>query len=379
MNEYRTLSADSHIVEPADFWARHIDKQYYDRAPQAYTNDNGEVAFIVDGDKSLGSVGAPSQAGMRFDDPAKVTFEGSWDDVRPGCSQPGPRLKDMEADGLAGEVIFPTLGARLYGVIDGNLLTACFKAGNDWLIEHFGAAYAKIFKPVALLNVHDLPEAVAELERCVEKGLAGGMIPTYPGEDYPYYDPAYDSLWAAAQDLDVPLCFHVAACCAGPGQRSIFTSDWQKPGAAAYSATQDFWVRRSVGSMIFAGVFERFPALKVAIVEHELSWAPYFLKQMDVHYTELSQTAPYRFKNHDLPSDFFRTHIYTTFQEDKLGLQTLPSMIGTDTLMFGSDYPHAESTWPNSQKFLNDLLADMSIEDRRKLTHDNVARLFKFS
>ena len=106
---------------------------------------------------------------------------------------------------------------------------------------------------------------------------------------------------------------------------------------------------------------------------------PYFLRQMDMHYTELSQTAPYRFKDAIVPSDFFRTHIYVTFQEDKLGLQTLPAMIGTDTLMFGSDYPHAESTWPRSQEFLADMLQGQSDDVRRKLVHDNVARLFQFS
>ncbi len=131
--------------------------------------------------------------------------------------------------------------------------------------------------------------------------------------------------------------------------------------------------------MIFAGVFERFPGLKVAIVEHELSWAPYFLDKMDVTYKELSQTAPYRFKDGRLPSDFFRTNIFLTFQEDKIGLDVLSKMLGTDTLMFGSDYPHAESTWPNSRAFLDDMLADVSEDDRRKLVCDNVAGLYKFN
>ena len=379
MSELNVLSADSHIVEPADFWTTHIDKAFAERAPQAHVADNGEVMFLVDGNTPLGSVGAPSQAGLRFDSPEQVSFEASWDEVRPGCSQPEPRLADMHRDGVSGEVIFPTLGARLYAVADGALLSACFRAGNDWLMEQFGGDYRNTFKPVALLNVHDVDDAVRELGRCVRGGMVGAMIPTYSGEDYPYNHPMFDKLWAAAEDLQSPLTFHIAACCAGPGQRSIFTSDWQKPDAAAYSSTQDYWVRRSIGSIIFAGVLERFPGLRFAIVEHELSWLPYFLRQMDMHYTELSQTAPYRFKNEILPSDFFRTQIYTTFQEDKLGLQTLPDLIGTDTLMFGSDYPHAESTWPRSQEFLADMLQDQSADVARKLVHDNVARLFRFN
>ena len=171
----------------------------------------------------------------------------------------------------------------------------------------------------------------------------------------------------------------IAATCAGPGQISVFTSEWSAPDAAAYSSTQDYWVRRSLGSMIFAGGFERFPGLRIAVVEHELAWAPYFLEKMDVTYKELSQTAPYRFKDQVLPSDFFRSQIFCTFQEDKRGLHMLSDMIGTDTMMFGSDYPHAESTWPRSRQFIDDLLAGVDQDVRRKLVCDNVAGLFKFN
>lgn len=378
MSEVRILSADSHIVEPADFWTRHIDPAHRDRAPQARVGDDGTVEFVVDGDIPLGSVGAPSQAGRRFDDPSQITFEGAWAEVRPGCADPRPRRDDMARDGVDGEVIFPTLGARLYGVVRGELRRACFRAGNDWLMREFCAADPNRFKGVALLDCDDVAWSVAELERAVAGGLAGGMIPTYPGEDRPYHLADYDPLWAAAQDLDAPLAFHIAACCDGPGQVSVFTSGWHAADAAAYSATQDYWVRRSLAAMIFAGVFERFPGLKVAVVEHELAWAAYFLDKMDVTYRELSQTAPYRFKDGKLPSDFFRDQIHLTFQEDKIGLEVLMPRIGADTMMFGSDYPHAESTWPNSRRFLDALLADVAEDDRRKLVCDNVARLFKF-
>jgi predicted TIM-barrel fold metal-dependent hydrolase len=379
MTTERILSADSHIVEPADFWSRYIDADFADKAPWARTDDDGNVEFLVDGDTVLGSVGAPSQVGIRFDDPSAVTFEGTWDDVRPGCADPGPRRADMERDGIDGEVIFPTLGARIYSVIRGPLRQACFRAGNDWLIKDFCAADSDRFKGMALLDPDDVSAAVTELTRCVEGGLAGGMIPTYPGEEKPYFLADYDPLWAAAQDLGVPLTFHIAAACDGPGQVSVFTSQWNAPDAAAYSATQDYWVRRSLGSMIFAGVFERFPGLRVAVVEHELAWAPYFLEKMDVTYKELHQTAPYRFKNDKLPSDFFRSQIFCTFQEDKRGLKMLSEMIGTDTLMFATDYPHAESTWPRSRQFINDMLAGVDQDVRRKLVCDNAINLFKFN
>jgi predicted TIM-barrel fold metal-dependent hydrolase len=375
----RVLSADSHIVEPADYWRRHIDRKYLERAPRAYEDENGVVMFVVDKNIKVGSVGAPSQAGVRFDDPSKVTFAGKWEEVRPGCADPNPRMKDLELDGIAGEVIYPTLGARLYGVIGGDLLSACCRAGNDWLIERFYSDELKnVFKPVAQLNVDEVDDAVAELERCAKQGLSGAMIPTYPGEGREYFKDSYNRLWATAQEMNIPLSFHISSARSGPGQLTVFAGDWEKPDAAAFMTTEDYWVRRSVANLIFSGVFERFPNLKFVIVEHELSWAFYFLDKMDNIYREYSQTAPHRFKSGKLPSDFFRTNIYITFQEDLRGVKGLPERIGTDTLMFGSDYPHAESTWPNSQEFLQNMLGDFPEPERRKLVCDNVARLYGF-
>ena len=111
----------------------------------------------------------------------------------------------------------------------------------------------------------------------------------------------------AAESLGIVLSMHIASNRPGPGQVSVFTVNGDEEGAAAFSVNQDHWVRKSVASMIFSGVFERHPDLNVAIVEHELAWAPYFLRTMDWLYSELSQTAPHRFKEGVLPSDYFRS------------------------------------------------------------------------
>ena len=378
MSDAKLISCDSHIVEPADLWQGRTDRAWRDRAPRTETDADGIVHWYVDHDIPLGSVGAPAQAGVRFEDPSKVTFEGRWEEVRPGANDPEARLADMAMDGVIGEVVYPTVGARLYSVVGSELLSACLRANNDWMAD-FVKGRPDLFKGIGMLNTDDVDDAAKELARCAELGLAGAMIPTYPGEARPYDHPDYDRLWAAGQDLGMPLSFHIASPRQGPGQVAVFAGDGQGAGAAAYRATQDYWMRRSLAAMIFTGVFERYPALRIAVVEHELSWMPHLLTQLDRTYTELSQTAPYRFRDAKLPSDFFTTSIYTSFQEDRLGVQVLPERIGTDTLMWGSDYPHAESTWPNSQQFLADILAPLAEPDRAKLVHDNVARLFKFA
>ncbi len=377
MAKHELISSDSHIVEPPDLWVSGMEGRFKDRAPHMVVDEAGMARWYVDGDTPLGSVGAPSQAGLRYEDPESITFEGMIQDVRPGAYDPGPRLKDLEVDGVDGEVIYPTLGARLYTILESDLLSACFRASNDWMAE-FCKANPDIFKGNALINVDEIQKATMELERCARMGLPGAMITTYPGHDMGYDDPAYWPFWAAAQDLGVVLSMHVASNRPGPGQVSVFTTEGTEKGAAAFSVTQDYWVRHSVASMIFSGVFEKYPNLKVAIVEHELAWAPYFLRTMDWHYQELSQVAPYRFKEGKLPSDFFGSNITLSFQQDDIGIM-LRSIIGVDALTWGSDYPHAESTWPRSREVLDSMLADVPPEERRKIVCDNVARLFNFS
>jgi predicted TIM-barrel fold metal-dependent hydrolase len=235
-----------------------------------------------------------------------------------------------------------------------------------------------IFKGNALINLDDIEEGTKELKRCASMGFVGAMITTYPGDDKQYEETGYDNFWATAQDLGIVLSMHVASNRPGPGQVSVFTVNGDEKGAASFSVTQDYWVRRSVASMIFSGVFERYPNLQIAIVEHELAWAPYFLKTMDWHYNELSQVAPHRFGESKLPSDFFHSNISMSFQQDDIGIM-LRDVIGVDCLTWGSDYPHAESTWPRSKEVLNSVLKSVSKEDRRKIVCENVARIFNFA
>ena len=167
------------------------------------------------------------------------------------------------------------------------------------------------------------------------------MITEYPAEDHRYDQPEYEPFWAAAAALDLPLSLHTATRRqgkirgAGPGTLRDASS----------RATKAFYPALSLCDMIFSGVFERHPRLTLAIVEFELSWAPNVLTSMDYTYRERHGEAIYRFKNGMLPSDFFHRNVVLSFQEDAIGIR-LRDVIGTDNMMWGSDYPHSESTFP---------------------------------
>jgi predicted TIM-barrel fold metal-dependent hydrolase len=206
--------------------------------------------------------------------------------------------------------------------------------------------------------------------RAARLGLCGAMISEYPAEDRRYDQPEYEPLWAAAAALDMPLSLHTATRRqgkirgAGPGTLRDASS----------RATKAFYPALSMCDMIFSGVFERHPRLTLAIVEFELAWAANVLSSMDYTYRERHGEAIYRFKNGMRPSDFFRRNVVLSFQEDAIGIR-LRDVIGPDNMiwdnmMWGSDYPHSESTFPQSRKILAEILEGVPEDEQAKPAPD---------
>jgi len=314
-----------------------------------------------------------SHFGWLFEAPGRITFGVSLQDVRPGGWDPHEHVKDMDVDGVSGGVLYPSNGLFFFRIPDSALLSAIFRTYNDWLAE-FCQAYPDRLRGIAMVSVDDVGEGIKELQRAAKLGLAGAMIAVYPLPGRSYSLPDYEPFWAAAQDLDMPISLHTATQRPGPYLPTLDNSSQ----TATQRANIDFWVRCSLSDIIYAGVFERYPKLQVVAVEFELAWIPYFLRMLDYVYIERQQQATYRFKDQMLPSDFFHRNVYLSFQEDELGIQ-LRHLIGVDQLMWGSDYPHAESTWPKSQAILERILAGITESERAKIAGENVARLYHFN
>jgi predicted TIM-barrel fold metal-dependent hydrolase len=369
MSTYTLISSDSHIIEPADLWETRIDRKFRDRAPRL-VHDGEFDQWYADGVK-FGNIGTNQQAGLRFEAPDKLTAGGSMNTIPLGGVDPHAHVKDMDADGVAGGVLYPSQGLTVYRVPDSELLSGIFRAYNDWLAD-FCKPFPKRLKGIAMLNVDEPPVAASELQRAASIGLAGAMMPLRPME-HRYDHPMYEPLWAAAQDLDMPLSLHVG------------TYRW-RPGTNPNAAEQDIVAftnrecdaRNAIAAMIYAGVFERYPRLRVGVVEFEVAWAPYFLARLDNVYTERAVGRKLRRFNDGLvPSDFFRRNVFISFQEDDLGIQ-LRSVIGVQNLMWGSDYPHAESTFPKSRQIVERILQDIPDEEKAMIAGANAARLYHF-
>ena len=254
----KLISADSHVLEPPDLWEKRIYPKFRDRAPRLIREGNVD-RWYVDQDMPAGSVGAPSQAGMRYENPEAMTIEADFEDVRPGAYDPHARLKDLEVDGVVGEVCIPTVATRFYSIpIESDLLFACFRAMNDWMAE-FSKPYPNILKGIGIISLDDVQDGVKEFERCAKLGLAGVMIPTFQGEERHYYLPEYEPLWATAQEIGIPIVMHVNSQRSAPrvGFTPFATNAFSEIATGARMSALDYWVRLAVGDMIFGGVFER--------------------------------------------------------------------------------------------------------------------------
>jgi predicted TIM-barrel fold metal-dependent hydrolase len=365
------LSSDSHVFEPPDLWTTRIDAAFRDRAPRMQ-RINGVDQLVVEEHQVIAGIGLISNAGARFEAPETISSQGRFEDVHQGGYDPAQHLQDMQLDGVAGEVLYPSQGLFYFKVADTQLMSAIFRAYNDWLAE-FCRTDPERLKGIAMINLDNVQDGIKELERTAKIGFAGAMITEYPLEDRRYDQPEYEPVWAAAQALDMPLSLHTAT----RRQGKIRGAGEKMLRDASSRATKVFYPATSMCDMIFAGVFERYPNLKLAIVEFELAWVPHLLSSMDYTYRERHEEAFYRFKDGWRPSDFFHRNVFLSFQEDEVGIR-LRDIIGVDNMMWGSDYPHSESTFPQSRQILAQILAGVPEDECAKIVGGNTARLYHF-
>ena len=368
------ISSDSHIVEPPDLWTERMDAAYRERAPRVVQEEDGDF-WHIDGRKSMSFLGV--QTGDRFEkDATELTTVARFDDVREAAYDPARYVTEIRGDGIVGSVIYPSEALLAYSIPDTDLCSATMRAYNDFIAEFCSADPARL-KGIGLVNVDDPSEAVTEMKRIRDIGLSGMMITVLPPADRAYDHPMYEDVWSAAVDLDLPISMHVATGRSLLSASTSQTSVQQGVTEAAFYL-QDHFVRKSIGEMIFSGVFMRHPDLRVGSIEHEVCWAPFFLFQADYVYTDRPVRGDWlRFPDGTLPSDYFKRNVFMSFQEDRVGMR-VRDVVGVEGLMWGSDYPHTESTFPRSREITGEILADVPAKEQAMILRDNAARLYRF-
>jgi predicted TIM-barrel fold metal-dependent hydrolase len=363
MDAQKILSADSHVIEPADVWTSRIDRRFLDRAPRVIKHAGGREGdfFVAEGLRPFPVAGF-AVAGVDPKDFAEK-MAGGYPGVRPSAWDPELRIKDQDRDGVSGEVLYPSLAMRLFQMEDGELRAACFRAYNDWLADYC-AHRPRRLAGVAMVSLDDPLEGVQELQRAAGKGLRGAMIWGAAPAERPYSDASYDPFWAVAHDLGTPLSLHILTERRGG-------SDFQSV-MRGYPQLHHA-VERSLTEIIFAGVLERFPGLRLVSVENDIGWIPHFLQRLDHAYEKYRYLEKETIANP--PSHYFRRQVSATFQDDRVGVVTR-HFIGVKSLMWGSDFPHSDSTWPNSLEVIARDFEGVPDDERRLMTSDNVAALY---
>ena len=374
MGRYRIISADSHVVEPGDLWATRMDPKFGDDIPRLVSKEDADWWYFAgeQGNSMQGGL----QPGLRFEHPEDLRYAGRWESVRKGGYDPEERVKDSDMDGVEGEVIYPTTGLFAFNVSNTELFEALCIAYNDWIAE-FCSGHPHRLKGIGMIPLDNVDNGIKELERTRKMGLQGALISVYSPADRSYDSLEYEPFWAAAQDMEIPLSLHLGSNRPGPGKMENTNQSKVRP---AFYVTSDYWVRVSIAHMIYSAVFERYPKLKVLSVEQDIAWAPYFIDQLDYTYTQRphrEQGWPW-FKGGLLPSDYFRSNILLSFQEDPRGVKDRHVM-GVDNLLWGSDYPHTETTFPRTREITDEIFADVPEDETAKIVGENATRVYNFN
>ncbi len=376
---YRVISADGHIDLvwlPPDLFTANAPARLKDRMPYVtdgekglqWVSRNGAYFGLVNGMGSAGREYIPGQI-HRSD---RMAETGLYDDGKKGIrriSDPGLRIRDQDRDGVQAEVLYGILGASMR-LNDPEAASAMICIYNEWLAD-FCATHPDRFAGIACIPNHDLDGARSEIERVAARGAVRGLEVPLQKDMKPLWDPCWEPLWAAVAESGLPLHFHTIG--GGRPDTSAYPPPVQRSAFAVYISGFQIQMAYVLMSIIFAGVLERYPKLKVVIGEAGIGWIPYVLEHMDLEWEE-------QFKDLSLcmkPSAYWYRQCKATYQSDRIGIKLLDE-VGIDNLMWGSDFPHPDGVWPDSQEFLNKELGHLPAPVRCKIVCENAARLYGF-
>jgi predicted TIM-barrel fold metal-dependent hydrolase len=359
---YRLISGDSHVNEPPDLWASRTPAALRDRVPRIERFEQGD-AWVIEGAEDPINFGNNACAGLPAEQ--RSTWM-KWEDVPKGGYLPEFRMKEQDQDGVDAEILYPTprVSNQLFWYVeDPAFHLACIRAYNDWLAEYCSYDTERLWGVALIPNV-GVDAAVAELERArALPGMRGAMIAQYPhgGEVISKED---DPFWAALASSGTPLSIHVAF--ALEAQRD--TSKMKLTGSLRFF---DAPIRAT--QMVETGVFDRFPDLRMILVEVDSSWLPYMWEQMDDRFKRTAAASRPDIKR--MPSEYFSDNIASTFITDTYGIANRHE-IGVTQMLWSSDFPHTGANWPHSLDTIAQQFADVTEDEKQLILAGNALRLY---
>ncbi len=386
---YRYISADSHLEIDSTHWLDRVPQSYRDQAPRLVRQPDGSDTWTI-ADKIFRPAAAADLYGGKGRD-VYVPFGGKYEGT-PGTGSPEQRIKEQDRDGIDAEVLFPSQqgGPKFWRRIgDNDAYKAILRAYNSWLAEEYCAV-----DPERLIGVGILPlgctlaDTIAELEHCAKAGFKTVLLQGFPsGRAYPCEED--HRFWSAALALNMAISVHVDLDRTGERQGPLFKYPreseeiMKKLSHDLVDQVGRFGPVRGNGSIpavqwVLSGLFDRFPKLNIFFAENQIGWIPFFLQAADVRYDRHYRWAERLLGFKPLkrpPSEYIREHCLWGFQFDRVGIE-LRHKIGVDRLMWGSDFPHQESDWPDSVGVIERNFAGVPQEEKQKMVCGNAVEFF---
>jgi predicted TIM-barrel fold metal-dependent hydrolase len=378
--EYRLISGDSHLELCPDRWTPRVPAPYRERAPRRIRLPNGGDGVVLE-NRPLHRIQASRLGGVLSHDPSP-TYDGN-----PGYGGPEQRVREQDEDGLDAEVLFTHSNYLSFwrGIRDDEAYAAVIHGYNEYLAEEYCPYAPDRLVAMGVIPPTNLNDAVAELEYCARAGLKGVALYRFPGgKGYP--TPEDDRFWAASLDLQMPITAHTNSGSTrftreGPyfpyprrltgsrGEREPLTTElFRFCGDSAFAPVQ----------LAFAGVFDRFSDLQIYWAETQAGWLPFALWQLDDQYEQFgamfNEEWGLPFPERRL-SEYLRSQNLWGFLVDPIGVSQR-DVVGVDKLLWGSDFPHSATHWPNTRATLEQTFPGVPEDERRMMVAGNAVRFF---
>lgn len=385
----KIISADDHVIEPANVWQDRVPSKHKEKAPKIVIAPQGEMTLNDGVWVETPGTGERMAAWWHFENkryqikqmvacpgipPEEVTMEGvTYDDIAPGCYDPIARLADMDINHVEASLCFPNYprfcGQLFSEADDLELGLLCVQAYNDWMIDEWCGSSGGRLIPLCIVPLWDAELAAKEIYRVAEKGcraVAWSELPAWLGRPGLHGD-FWDPFLKACEETQTVICMHI-----GSGTKTVQTSP-----EAPTVVTANLIVCNSAASMIdwiFSGKFEQFPNLKLLYAESQIGWIPYFIERADDTW-RTHQWAQGEKRIPKPPSHYYKKHVYSCFFKDTVGIDLL-DRIGEDNVLFETDYPHQDGTFPNTLAIAEELFGHLEQETIDKIARNNAIKLF---
>jgi len=368
---HQIISVDDHMIEHPRVWLDRLPAPMRDEGPVIIEDDERHHVWRFEG-QIFRQIGLNAVAGKPPTDYGMEPCR--YDDMIPGCYDPVARVKDMDLDGVTAAMCYPSFpgfaGRVFLQARDKDLALHCVRAWNDYSTGEWAGTAPGRFVPLAMLPLWDQESAIAEIERTA---LLGARGVTFPDNPVPlglpsFHTSAWDGVFSALEATGMPLCLHFGSSSFSPG----FAQDAPWVVAISMFATNLMW---TTSDLIFSGILQRHPHLKIVLAEGGIGWIPYVLERCD--YAWERHRWHQRIDKVTRPSDLFRRHFFGCFIDDVHGIKNRHE-IGVDRITFEVDYPHSDSNWPNTRKRAAEVFVDVPDDEVHQMVELNARRLFRF-